>query len=296
MAFKLAFVPDQQGYSFSEFANVIRSELVGGASRYRRDVLDADIVVECQFTLDQVKQQYFRAFYNYNQFGVDPFLIDLILETSTLREYTARFQPGSFRLNNVIGGARYVTKVNLEVTRNITGLNFDTVVSNFVGDFVPDTYATGIRHVKILPAQAAYETTQNNSVIGTTISKVPKVNGILEKQHTELRTKMQFDCTADEYDYMRAIYNLSVYRGEGLFINMIHEDNQVRTHYGHVIPGTFKLSSIKGGLFTIRWEMDILPIQGNVDNVALLQTWEPRPFTTPVYPGDMNLDTPWVDE
>lgn len=132
---KLLLVPDQTNYSASSSVDVVMSKVDGGQPRYRRDVLDAPITVELQFTMDPQEYQYLRAFYNYINKGADAFLMDLLIETPALREYAVNIKPGSWKLASVKGHS-FVVKFTVEAHPNDAGLDYAQIVA----DFTPEPY------------------------------------------------------------------------------------------------------------------------------------------------------------
>lgn len=132
---KCKLVPDERGYQIKEMETAITTELKGGRPRVRRDLLNADTIAEVQFTCSPEEYQYLRAFYNQLNLGADAFLIDLMLETSSLREYVATFEPGTWKLSRVTGH-RFEVRVRLNVQKNDTGLDY----AQLVDDFTPETY------------------------------------------------------------------------------------------------------------------------------------------------------------
>jgi hypothetical protein len=127
---KLLLKPDQNSYQVKEDKTVVSTQLDGGASRVRRDLLNAAMEVECQFTLSPYEYQYFRAFYNQVNKGSDPFLIDLLVDSHELVEYVAIFKPGSWRLSKV-RGLSFEVKIQLEVIPEDEGNNYANIVANF---------------------------------------------------------------------------------------------------------------------------------------------------------------------
>jgi hypothetical protein len=114
---KLLLLPDSDGYSSTDGTEVLRTELDGGAGRYRRDKLGANKMVNVRWTLDPYQYMYWRAFYNTTtKKGTLPFLLDLVSEDgSGPTEHTCQFMPGSVTLPSQ-QGLTYVQQATLEVT------------------------------------------------------------------------------------------------------------------------------------------------------------------------------------
>jgi hypothetical protein len=115
--YKLALIPESDGFQVTDGNEVIAIALDGGASRFRRDKLGASSVVNVRWVMDPGQWQYWRAFYRTaTKRGSLPFLCDLLSEDgSGLAEHTCSFVPGSVRLPEQ-RGLMYVQEATLEVT------------------------------------------------------------------------------------------------------------------------------------------------------------------------------------
>jgi hypothetical protein len=112
---KIKLPIDKEGYSVQYGSNVLRTELEGGAGRYRLDKIGATHLVNVQFRTDRAGYDYFKAFYRTTiNYGADPFIIDLVIDTDEVDEYTARIVPGSLSLKEQ-SGLSYVVVAQLEV-------------------------------------------------------------------------------------------------------------------------------------------------------------------------------------
>jgi hypothetical protein len=103
---KFLYPPDQASYSLSDGKEVVATQLEGGASRYRRDIINASVFVDVVWTFSTYQYDYFRAFLKGSAAdrGSKPFLIDLIIDEATqLTEHEAYFIPGSIRTASVRG-------------------------------------------------------------------------------------------------------------------------------------------------------------------------------------------------
>ncbi len=131
MTVKLLLTPDQDGYTVEDPDSVVATKVDGGPPRYRRDYFDASLKVEVTWTCTPDEYQYLRAFYNYVNKGADPFLLDLLINTPTLQTYVCRFKPGTFKLTSV-KGYMFKVKVTLDVQPNDGGVDFASIVEDFV--------------------------------------------------------------------------------------------------------------------------------------------------------------------
>lgn len=112
---KCALSPDSAGYSVVDAENVISTKLDGGASRYRLDMLDSVSKVSVKWVCNQNQYQYLRVFYvSILKNGSLPFLIDLILNSSSPIEHEAYFIPGTLSLSEH-SGDYYGVVAQLEV-------------------------------------------------------------------------------------------------------------------------------------------------------------------------------------
>lgn len=113
---KLIIPPDRNSYNFLDGEEVLSVALDGGASKFRSDVLNSNIRVSVQWTLNPTSYNYFRAFYNtIIAKGALPFLIDLYIDNPfELTEHEAHFVPGTFGLRSQSGQA-FVIAATLEI-------------------------------------------------------------------------------------------------------------------------------------------------------------------------------------
>lgn len=112
---KLPFLPDSDGYSFTDAEESVAVSLDGGPPRVRTDILNGTINLTASWTLDRQKYDYFRAFYrvvmaNYG----GKFRCDLVIDESGLTEHDCIFAPGSMKLASQRGHA-YVVNCQLIV-------------------------------------------------------------------------------------------------------------------------------------------------------------------------------------
>lgn len=100
MGYKLVLPPNQASYSVTDGVEVIRTELSGGRSRYRKDILGSTSQVNVSWTVNSRQFDYLRAFYKTVTYeGSRWFKIDLILDEPYPVEHEAMFIPGSISLS-----------------------------------------------------------------------------------------------------------------------------------------------------------------------------------------------------
>ncbi len=115
---KLVLPPEQSGYSAAPGVEAVYTELDGGLGRYRQDILGAAARVTASWLLNPTDYRYMVAFYHSKRGGALPFLIDLVLDSNALTEYTAHFVPGTWKVTGVEGQS-YRVAADLEVTPTI---------------------------------------------------------------------------------------------------------------------------------------------------------------------------------
>lgn len=114
---KLLFRPTRDGYSAQRGQEVLAVQLDGGASRFRRDILNAPFRVTTSWQCNPEQYNYLNAFYRTaTEHGSSPFEIDLFLDNADYVEYTAKFIPASFKLDSQSGLTYYVS-AELEVEK-----------------------------------------------------------------------------------------------------------------------------------------------------------------------------------
>lgn len=110
--YKMILAPDANGYSSSDGNEWLRTELDGGAGRYRQDKLGAAKMISAKWTLNPNQYAYWRAFYNL--VGSGPFLCDLVSDDGIGPvEHTVNIVPGSVQLPSQ-QGLTYVQQCTLE--------------------------------------------------------------------------------------------------------------------------------------------------------------------------------------
>jgi len=102
---KFIIPPDQDGYGFNDGLETLSVSLDGGASKFRRDVLNSNTRLSVQWTLSPENYEYIRCFYReFIESGSLPFLMDLYLDSSSaLTEHECHFIPGTFGLRSQRG-------------------------------------------------------------------------------------------------------------------------------------------------------------------------------------------------
>jgi len=116
---KFLIPPEQTGYGVQFGEETKRTQLEGGAGRYRQDILNSSTMVNVKWLLHPDEYEYLQAFYRtITKHGALPFTIDLIIDTPDLVEYTVHFIPGSIQLSSQ-SGQGYGVDAQLEVHGHI---------------------------------------------------------------------------------------------------------------------------------------------------------------------------------
>lgn len=135
---KFVLLPDNSQYSTIDGKEVVATQLDGGASRYRRDILGATSIVNAAWILGTNDYKYMRSFYRALTLkGAKPFLIDLILDEPTLTEHKAYFVPGSFQLTGQ-KGLTYWVSAQLEVYPAEIDYEYESAFAALYGEYGED--------------------------------------------------------------------------------------------------------------------------------------------------------------
>lgn len=112
---KLELLPESSSYSATPNNSVVSVQLEGGVSRSRLDLVNVATLVDCQWVLDRKEYFYLSVFFNSIVMkGVNPFLIDLIIDKPYKEERVAKFVPETFRMHSPVG-LSFICEATLEV-------------------------------------------------------------------------------------------------------------------------------------------------------------------------------------
>lgn len=112
---KLPFPPDRSSYAFKYNSGIVSTELDGGMSKVRLDVVGNTSIVNCSWVLKNDEFEYFMIFYHViAKQGAAEFKLDLILNKPELQETTCRFVPDSLEVSEP-SGLSYFVSAQLEV-------------------------------------------------------------------------------------------------------------------------------------------------------------------------------------
>jgi hypothetical protein len=106
--------PKADGYGLTFAEEVLSVKLDGGASRYRRDILNSSIPLDCNWSLNLEQYNYMMAFYrSVAKKGAIPFQMQLVVDSGEFVERTVNFVPGSLKVTQ--SGGNYFVSASLEV-------------------------------------------------------------------------------------------------------------------------------------------------------------------------------------
>jgi hypothetical protein len=134
---KLPYLPDSDGYGFTDAVEAIMVQLDGGPPRVRSDMLNGPVMLQASWTLDRDEYEYMRAFYRVaiERYG-GKFTCDLLIDSSVLTEHDCIFVPGSMKLMQQ-RGHMYVVGCTLVVTRKPMDIDNEIAIMDII-----DIYGT----------------------------------------------------------------------------------------------------------------------------------------------------------
>jgi hypothetical protein len=134
----MALAPDYASYTTTDGVETMAIKLKGGASRYRKDVLNSTTTVDCQCTLTAGQYEYWRAFYRTATVsGSIPFNCPLTLDRADVQTFKCYFVPNSTNVSNMDGNAIFVVQAQLEVVPIPANPASDAAIISFNGNLQP---------------------------------------------------------------------------------------------------------------------------------------------------------------
>lgn len=280
---KLLLNPDQDSYRLKEPKVVIHSEVPGGPGRYRIDVLEPDLRLDCKFTLSPNLYQYFRAFYNFQSAGTQPFEMDLVLETAALRTHTVRFLPGGWSLSKVTG-QRYEVRCRFEVERNAQGLDNTALMNNYTaGDVTALSSTKGLRTLLMLPEAQSYQVVAADDHVATDFG--PSKRSRRNHKGTEAQVQAEYVCDANDYNYLRAFFRHHS-RARPFFLPAVWESSTPLFYFARIVPGSFELAKVDNAAHRVKLDYNVLPYDPNFDMVEDVRNWTEPTAQTQTLPGN----------
>lgn len=237
---KLTLPPDEDGYSFKDGIESIRTQQASGGGRFRPGTLNASLRLSVQWTCDATEYEYLRTAYRTHvSEGHAPFAIDLLLDTSTLVEHSVRILPGSFGLQAHSGEAYVVTAV-LEV--------LPARKSTVVGPMAKLT---------IPPDPSGYTFTDQ-----ATAEHVETRGGFGRVRRDQVgvayKVAVSWKTNAAGYLYLRNYYRDWIASEQDYFpIDLLLETAAVSEKQAKFIPGTMGLDSVSGETFSLSAQLEV---------------------------------------
>lgn len=113
---KIMLAPNQASYAVQPSTDeYLRTQLDGGAGRYRRDILNATILVNVSWTVPSIGFDYLHAVHNVWVNRIEPFTIDLFINEEGFSNVLAWFVPGTFKYIESVRGQTYTVTAQLEI-------------------------------------------------------------------------------------------------------------------------------------------------------------------------------------
>lgn len=130
--------PSQSGYAEEPREAAFMYRVEGGRPRGRQDFDEVDSTVVCTWRLRPGPYGQLMAFYRAateGPLGPQSFEVDLVLDGPTLERYSARFKPGTMKLES-FDGSTYTARASLEIER-LTPIdaNYDVAVVDMFEEY-----------------------------------------------------------------------------------------------------------------------------------------------------------------
>lgn len=129
---KLPYLPDSDGYGFTDAVEAIMVQLDGGPPRVRSDMLNGPVMLQASWTLNREDYDYIRAFYRIAiERYAGKFKCDLIIDSNELTEHDCIFVPGSMKLQQQ-RGHMYIVGCSLVVTRKPMDIDTEIAIMDII--------------------------------------------------------------------------------------------------------------------------------------------------------------------
>ncbi len=118
-----------------------------------------------------------------------------------------------------------------------------------------------LTRLEILPQQASYAVTDGIQAVDQ------KLDGGLSRYRQDqldpaAKIKCQWFCKAVQYSYLKAFYK-TITKGASLpfLLDLILDDGtELTEHTAYFVPGTFKLTQVRGLTYVVSAELEVRPI------------------------------------
>lgn len=150
--------------------------------------------------------------------------------------------------------------------------------------------------IKLLlsPDQDSYTVTEGEDTIAT------KVGGGQPRMRRDLlnadsKVEVQFTVNPTEYQYIRAFYNYTNRGADQFLIDLIVETGELREYIARIIPGSWKLTSVKGHTFKVKFTLTVASNDDGLDYADIVTNFTPEPYVPPPAPVDWGNEEGYVD-
>lgn len=272
---KLALLPEDSRYSAAPGAAVRRAAVPGGRGRHRLDQIGAPTMVDVTFSLDRDEYLYLGAFYRRRSInGSRPFLMDLVLDAALPTEQVVQFMPGSPKLSNV-SGERHIVSATLEVATPARNKAADLAL--VAARAAP---VDGLPVMALTPSSDGYGVERGETVIRSRDGQGPG-RFRLDYPNTGSLLAIVWHVGPADYEYLLAFYFSTIAEGALPFrIEAVHDHPDARQLKAMLVPGSFSLEGVRGLRYTIRAQVEVVPIASpDEDEITLMNYEETDPET-----------------
>lgn len=248
---KLNLRPLSEGYSYTLKSQVSTTANEGGFFRRRKDYADTPAIVQVSWSTNKTGYELFNNFYIFSvNEGADPFLADLIIDSSTMKEHICRFVPGSVSTASVRGLA-YTISATLEVERLSNTSAFSSSLRT--------QFASGYPiKLDILPDSNGYSFQEADSVVSAEFEGLfLRTRKSLSK--APLSGNLQWTVNAEQFDYLCAFNRLATLDNSLPFkIDLILTEAAPEEYLVFANPGSFSLKSVSGNSFVVSMGVQVI--------------------------------------
>lgn len=236
---KVTLSPDENGYTFKDGAEVLRTQLSSGRGRFTRGILNAAIPLTVQWTCDEGEYDYLMEVHRQHVAeGYAPFQIDLIIDTDAFVEHWVRMMPGSFGLSSHRGRS-YVMQATLEV--------LPTSKTLFTGT---------IPKLTLPPDKDGYTFTMESAGVHQ-----PLDGGLgrVFRDQIGVTTKINVKWTTNAagFLYLREFYRQWVTKPDAFPMDLFLQTHELEEHNVWFVPGSVGLDSISGKRFVLSAQIEV---------------------------------------
>lgn len=236
---KVTLSPDQDGYSFKDGVEVLRTQLSSGAGRFTRGILNAAIPLNVQWTCDADEYDYLmNAYRTHVSEGHAPFPIDLIIDDVVFTEHQVRIMPGTFGLSRH-QGLCYVVKATLEVEPEAK-TPFEGTIPKLTLPPDKDGYTFTM------------EATAEHQVLDGGLGRAYRDQyGVTTKINVRWTTGLA------GFLYLRNFYRQWVTKPDSFPMDLILDTADLEEYNVWIVPGSMGVDSISGHTFVVSCQIEV---------------------------------------